>query len=124
MNAGTRRYIQCMNRESRILTLEKDVAELRIRTDIGEVEREEIRLKITDLRAETRGWARTALSADGKADAAAILMGLIYTDIRQMKDTLAEHGRRLDGIDGRLDGIDGTLHEHGELLRKILAKLS
>ena len=32
--------------------------------------------------------------------------------------------RRFDGIDTRLDGMDGRLVEHGEILQKILAKLS
>jgi len=98
-----------MTLSTRVATLEKDVAALRIRMDNADVDRDDIRREISGLRAETRGWARLAVRADQKTDTAIDLMQLIYADVRQAKETLAEHG--------------AMLAEHGAMLREILAKL-
>ncbi len=98
-----------MTLQARVTILEKDVATLRSRMDNADMEREHIKRQITDLRAETHGWAEITVRVDQKMDTAADLMQLMYTDIRQTKETLAEHG--------------SLLREHGDMLREILARL-
>ncbi len=98
-----------MTLQTRVAVLEKDIAAQRSRMDNADVERDDINRQLADLRAEMRGWAQITVRTDQKLDAAAELMQLIYSDVRQTKDTLAEHG--------------SLLAEHGSLLREILAKL-
>ena len=119
-----------MTLQTRVTVLEKDVAALRSRVDNADVERDDIKPQLTGQRAETRGWAQFAVRADQKMDAVAGLMQLIYTDVRQTKETLAEHGSLLrehgDLLreQGSVLREHGTvLREHGDLLREILARL-
>jgi FtsZ-binding cell division protein ZapB len=99
-----------MTLQARVTILEKDVATLRSRMDNADMEREHIKHQIADLRAETRGWAEITVRVDQKMDTAADLMQLMYTDIRQTKETVAEHV--------------SILREHGDMLREILARLN
>ena len=98
-----------MTLQTRVAVLEKDVAALRSRMDNADVERDGIKRQLADLHAEMRGWAQLTVRTDQKMDAAAELTQLMYADVRQLKETLAEHG--------------SLLREHGSLLREILVKL-
>ena len=107
-----------MDLEARVTAVEEGLAAVREK-------------ELPALRAETRGWAEIAVKAASRADAAAEIINLIYQDVRETKSDVAsiktvqeEHGRRLDGIDVRLDAQGEQLAEHGEMLQKILAKLS
>jgi hypothetical protein len=127
-----------MTLHTRVAVLEKDVATLRSRMDNADVERDDINRQIADARAETRGWAEIALRTDQKMDAAAELMTLIFADVRQTKETLAdhsailkdhstilkEHSTILKEHSTILKEHSTILKEHGELLRQILAKLA
>ena len=71
------------------------------------------------------------MQANGKAGAAAELMKLVYGEVGEIKQIVTEHSVRLDAIDSRLDGmdsrlggIDAKLSEQGDLLQRILAKVS
>ena len=104
-----------------------------------------LRAEIHDVRVEARGWAEVAVRASNKANAASEIINLIYADVREIKEVQQDHGKRLDtidnhlegietrldgmdarfdGVDTRLDGMDSKLTDHGEMLQKILAKLS
>jgi hypothetical protein len=107
-----------MTLQARVTILEKDVATLRSRMDNADVEREHIKRQIADHHGETRGWAEIAVRVDGKMDAAAELMRLMHADIRQTKETLAEHGALLREHGGVLREHGGLLREHGDLLRE------
>jgi ABC-type transporter Mla subunit MlaD len=97
------------------------------------------------LRAETRGWAAFAVSADQKASAASELLTLIHQDVNDIKaevtghtevlnghtqtlnghtQTLNGHTQTLDGHTRILNGQTQTLNEHGQMLREILDRLS
>jgi chromosome segregation ATPase len=130
--------------QTRVDVLEKDLANLRSRIDNADVERPRMQQEIRDARAETRGWAEFALTADKKIGHMSDFMKQIHIDQRAMKETLDRHevrldgidtrldgidtrldgiDTRLDGIDTRLDGIDAKLDEHGARLGGIDAKL-
>jgi hypothetical protein len=87
------------------------------------------------LRAETRGWAAFAISADRKAGAASELLTLIHQDVNDVKaevgairsehgQILASHTQTLDGHTEILNGHTETLNEHGQMLREILSRLA
>jgi hypothetical protein len=114
-----------MTLQTRVAVLEKDVAALRSRMDNADVERDDTKQQLAELRAEMRGWAQITVRTDQKMDAAAELMQLIYADVRQTKDTLAEHGsilREHGSILGEhgsiLRGQGDLLREHGSILRE------
>jgi hypothetical protein len=103
-----------MSLETRVDTLEHDVALLR---------------------AETRGWATIAIAADRKSDMNAELLNLIYRDVLEMKTTLLPDVATLKtqvAAQGEIQGKHGEilrehgemLREHGEMLREILARLA
>ena|SRR6185437_14281598 len=117
-----------MSLETRVDTLEQDVALLR---------------------AETRGWATFATQADRKSNMNAELLNLIYRDVSEMKATLLpdvttlkidvselktevaghgeilrEHSATLQEHGEILREHSSTLQEHGEMLREILARLA
>ena len=110
-----------MSLETRVDTLERDVALLR---------------------AQTRGWAAIAIAADRKSDMNAELLKLIYRDVSEMKttlmpdvatlktevaahgDILREHSATLREHGDILRGHGDILREHGEMLREILARLA
>jgi hypothetical protein len=104
-----------MSLETRVDTLEHDVALLR---------------------AETRGWAAIAIAADRKSEMNAELLNLIYRDVSEMKTTLtpdvatlktdvselktevAAHGSILREHTGTLREHGDILREHGDILRE------
>jgi len=96
-----------MNLETRVDTLERDVALLR---------------------TETRGWAEIAVAANRKSDMNAELLNLVYRevletkrDVQEMKATLVPDVAALKAevaVHGEI------LREHGEMLREILARLA
>jgi hypothetical protein len=89
-----------MSLETRVDTLEHDVALLR---------------------AETRGWATIAIAADRKSDMNAELLNLIYRDVSEMKTTLLPDVATLKA---EVAAHGDILREHGEMLREILARLA
>jgi hypothetical protein len=107
-----------MTLQTRVAVLEKDVAALRSRMDNADVERDDTKQQLAELRAEMRGWAQITVRTDQKMDAAAELMQLIYADVRQTKDTLAEHGSILRGHGDLLREHGSILRGQGDLLRE------
>jgi phage shock protein A len=117
-----------MNLETRVDTLERDVALLR---------------------TETRGWAEIAVAASRKSDMNAELLNLVYRevletkrDVQEMKATLVPDVAALKTDVGALKtdvavlktdvavlktdvaAHGEILREHGEMLREILARLA
>lgn len=100
--------------------------------------RTETERKYHDLRVETRGWAEVAIKAGNKVDRASEMVNLIYEEVRATRAELREvqtglgevrtglgEVRAEQEVQGRrLDRIEAQLGEQGDVLQKILAKLS
>jgi outer membrane murein-binding lipoprotein Lpp len=95
-----------MNLESRVDTLERDVALLR---------------------TETRGWAEIAVAANRKSDMNAELLNLIYRDLLETKRDVQEMKATLvpdvAALKTDVGGLKAEVGAHGDMLREILARL-
>jgi chromosome segregation ATPase len=64
---------------------------------------------VRGLRAQTRGWAEFAVSADRKAGAAGEMLTLLYRDTTAIRETLARHDERFSALETRLSGVEAEL---------------
>ncbi len=68
------------------------------------------------LRAETRGWAAFATSADAKATAASELLRFVYQDVQGIREVIDGHTTTLEKHSGILTEHSAILAEHSGIL--------